>query len=209
MHANPDNVLHSTTQERPLYGYLVAGVHYSTLSGLARAYNIKATTLSRRLRSAHWTVEQACGLVPAPRIIDTQHGKPLTVHDKQYPSMAAACAAFGIKTGVFHARRRSGWSIEEALEVAPRKKHTRGVSGGWFIAGTHYPSLREACAAHGLKSACVRSRLAMGWTLEEAFGLVSRTEPRKLTPEERSGNSGILIICGKPFVWRRARVKPV
>ncbi len=187
-------------------GYTLAGVHYPTLSALARAHGIKVTTLARRLKSPHWSLEQACGLHSPPKSIANHHGKPLTVAERTFPSIAAACLAHGVKVGVFHARRRSGWSLEEALAAAPRARALRGQVKPWIITGRSFASLREACIAYALKPACVRSRLAMGWSIEEAFGLTERKAPERLSAQTRSGESGVLIICGKPFVWKHERM---
>ena len=177
------------------------GQHYPTLSSLSRAYGVKVTTLSRRLRSQHWTLEQAVGLASPPPSSSSQ-GKPLQVGDTTYPSMAAACTAHGVKVEVYHARRRTGWSIEEALGVIARPDVPRPGARLWTVAGQSYVSLRKACDAHQLNPDRVRSRLSMGWTLEEAFDLVTRTPPPAVPSELRKGETGTLVICGQRFVWK-------
>lgn len=190
-------------------GYTVKGTYYPTLASLSRAFNVKVTTLSRRLRSSRWNIEQACGLTAPPKPAASHRGKDISVNGKTYPSMTAACAAYNIKTGIFHARRRNGWSIDEALGAAPRVKYSKGKQVAFSVDGRTFLSLRAACEAYNLKSACVRSRLAMGWTLEETFGVVPRIPPKRLTAEERSGESGTLVIAGKTFIWKQTRSSPV
>ena len=208
MHLEPNQVSDNSPSRPTSSGYVVSGVYYPTLSALARAHSIKVTTLARRLGSPYWTLEQACGLAPPPETTFVHFGKALAVNGSEYPSMAAACAAFGVKTGVFHTRRRCGWSIEEALELVSRKKRPKQAKAPVVLNGIAYPSIQEACEAYGLKNACVRSRLAMGWTLEQAFGIAERPKPRRLTTEERSGETGTLYISGKAFVWKRTTIFP-
>jgi hypothetical protein len=182
-------------------GYLIAGKCYPTLSSLAGAFGVKVTTLARRMRSKHWTLEQACGL-EAPPVSAANQGKKLDVAGQTFPSMAAACLAHGIKVEVYHARRRTGWSIEEALEITARPDAPRPGAKTWSIAGKTYFSLRKACEAHGLNPDRIRSRLSMGWTLDEAFDLTHRQSPAPVPAALRKGETGTLIICGQTFVWR-------
>jgi hypothetical protein len=182
-------------------GYLVADQYYPTLSSLAVAFGVKVTTLARRMRSKHWTIEQACGLKDPP-VSAANQGKKLEVDGQTFPSMAAACLAYGIKVEVYHARRRTGWSIEEALEIVARPDAPRPGAKTWSIAGKTYFSLRKACEAHGLNPDRIRSRLSMGWTLEEAFDLAQRQPPAPVPAALRKGETGTLIICGQTFVWK-------
>lgn len=182
-------------------GYVVQGTHYPTLTSLSRAYGVKVTTLSRRLRSQHWTLEQAVGLASPPQSSASQ-GKPISVGGTTYPSMAAACAAHGVKVEVYHARRRTGWSIDEALGRVARPAVPRPGARLWTVAGRSYLSLRKACDAHGLNADRVRSRLSMGWSLEEAFDLAPRTAPPAVPAELRRGDTGTLVICGQRYVWK-------
>jgi hypothetical protein len=184
-----------------LEGYTVQDRFYPTLSSLAVAFNVKVTTLARRMRSKHWSLEQACGLVPPP-VSAANQGKQLTVGEETYPSMAAACLAHSVKVEVYHARRRTGWSIEEALGIQARPDLPRPGAKTWSVAGKTYFSLRKACEAHGLNPDRIRSRLSMGWTLAEAFDLVIRQAPAPVPSELRRGETGTLVICGQPFVWK-------
>jgi hypothetical protein len=73
------------------------------------------------------------------------------------------------------------------------------------VAGKTYFSLRKACEAHALNPDRIRSRLSMGWTLEEAFDLVTRQAPAPVPTDLRKGETGTLVICGQAFVWKSSQ----
>ena len=180
---------------------MVAGVQYDSLTALARAHQISPGALNRRLKSEP---DRSLEELLSSQYIPTSRGtgRALAVAGARYPSLAAACRAHGIDTAVFHARRRSGWTEAQALGVESREEKV-WPSQTIVLSGVTYPSMREACAAHDLEPSCVNSRLANGWSVEEAFGLVPRNH-RGLTRKasQAAADSGYLIIGGRPFRWK-------
>lgn len=183
---------------RPL---VVAGVTYASLSALARAHGVSTGTLSRRLKNEpDRPLEELVSPTYTP--VGAGPGRSVLIAGVRYASLAAACRAHAIDTGVFHARRRSGWTEAQALGVEPRAEKI-WPSQAVELAGVMYASMREACAAHGLEPSCVNSRLANGWSREEAFGLVPRAH-KALTRKEsqNAAEQGVLIIGGRAFRWK-------
>jgi hypothetical protein len=58
------------------------------------------------------------------------------------------------------------------------------------VAGVVYPSLNQAAASLGIADSCVRYRLAVGWSAEQAFGLEKRGGAR---------TGAVFVAAGKEF----------
>lgn len=102
--------------------------------------------------------------------------KATVVEGRVFSSRQAAAEAYGIDPGVFNLRiTRLGWSAEEAAECAG---HRPQMPQPIRVGGRAYPSIKQAAEAHGLKYQTVHRRLRqLGWTVDQAFGLVD--PPRK------------------------------
>jgi hypothetical protein len=181
--------------------YTIQGVTYSSQRALAKAFNLDHVTLFGRLKSKYWTLEQAVGLAPAPQSPHTQ-GKEVIVAGERYSSMGAACRATGVDKGVFFARRRAGWPLEQALGLIPHISRALSLTVG----GVTYPSLEAAGVAHGVAGQVIGARLKRGCTPAQAVGIepyprAPRTKWR-VPKELRDGSTGVLIIAGERFVWK-------
>lgn len=84
---------------------------------------IKPSTVQRRL-GAGWSLEQALGIEPPPprpkiktgNIEITSQGESLT-----FVNRSEAARHFGIKPSTLNKRLADGWSLEEGLEIIPRR----------------------------------------------------------------------------------------
>ena len=125
--------------------------------------------------------------------------KDFKVRGKPFASITAAAKHFGANVGNVGRRLRSGWTVEEALGLAPhlicrplqmvRIETSQGV----------FPSIQDAAKHFGIEAATISSRLAKGWTADQVVGI----EYRKRKPK-----SAAAVICvGKsyPNRWELAR----
>ena len=88
-------------------------------------------------------------------------------------------------------RLRSGWSLEEALELKKRKRNSpRGRQ--IVIQGQVFSSLKSTAQRYGIKWQNIQRRLELGWSPEEAVGLKTRHTIRK-------GNPTPVVFLGKKF----------
>ena len=98
-----------------------------TVTALANEYGLNPDLVRRRLVDYGYSIEEALGLV------DVSHrGKPIhcTVDGREYPSRADACRHYGVDPYVVSTRINDlGWTIEQALEIAPRPRYELGVIG--------------------------------------------------------------------------------
>jgi hypothetical protein len=120
------------------------------------------------MRDLHWSLEEALGIV--------LRKESVVVKGKEYPTVAAAARAYGFDPVLATSRVQThGWSVEEAIELVPKKKWERDGTV-ITVGGVTYRSIREAAKAHGLPAHVVGSRVRnYGWTYEEALGI----KPRK------------------------------
>lgn len=91
--------------------------------------------------------------------------KPITVSGVTYSSVADAARTLGLKERLVHGRIKAlGWSVEQALELAPRPRAI-------LVQGTVFESHRALEAAFGVCSSTLRKRLKKGLCAEAALGL--------------------------------------
>lgn len=108
---------------------------------------------------------------PRPISIKTKNG------NRHFETIAGAAKAYRIDPVIVLKRLGRGWSPEQAVGLAPPPppKPAHYCSKPLTVeAGTrtrHFASIKEAAAAYGIHHAAVRSRLALGWTKEQALGI--------------------------------------
>jgi hypothetical protein len=98
-------------------------------------------------------------------------GNPVIVNGKRFISLNAAARHYGIEEYAVHQRmKRYGYSLEEALELEVRQKQPPKTNP--YEVDRHvYPNFTKACRLYGLEDSAVRSRLIMGWSERQAFGI--------------------------------------
>jgi len=95
---------------------VVAGVPYSSRAACARAFGLKPHTVGNRLRQG-WTPEQVVGIHPPP------HGEkrsPVMIAGRQFRSQQAAAEHYGVPINTYRERRRTGWTVEQAVGLVQR-----------------------------------------------------------------------------------------
>ena len=95
---------------------------------------------------------------------------PIIIKDKEFNSINEACKYFKIHSNtVYHRLRKGETDIEKIFEP------TEVV-----VDGKTFNSLTEACRYYNMKYNVVHLRYTrLGWTIEEAFGLVKRSTTRQ------------------------------
>jgi len=156
--------------------YEIDGVKYYGCGELAEHFPVSVHNIRHRLLRAGWTVRQSVDLDPPPKR-KKQNCKPVTVGGKTFGSVADACRHHNVIDTLYHARKRYGWSDEEALgiidRVAPKRKgKTINVGDATFA------SISEAARHFGISTNCAKQRLCNGWPANETFGLSERNAQR-------------------------------
>ncbi|KAF7777291.1 hypothetical protein PMAN_a2543 [Pseudoalteromonas marina] len=100
-----------------------------------------------------------------------------------YSSISEASEQYHLNPKLIVGRLRSGWSIEEAFELAPRRKlePNRRQSISVKVNGKlkSYSTIKDAADEYGIEPKLVRARLTnFNWTPEEALGIIERDSKR-------------------------------
>ena len=160
--------------------YEICGVKYYGCGELAEHFPISIHNIRHRILRAGWTPEQAVELAPPPPPPRRRSGLPpspvcvsMDVEGVHFSSIKDACDHYGIRDGLFHSRRRQGWTVEEALGISARQRPVREYRS-ITVDGLSFSSVKKAADHFGIRAGCVTQRLQNGWTIEEAFGLEKR-----------------------------------
>lgn len=109
-------------------------------------------------------------------------GTTVTVGGQEFISISAAGRHFGVsETTALQRLNRYGWTLDQAFGLVPGPKR-KGRGKAITVGGESFASLLDACARFEVNESSIRSRLGIGWTLEQAFGL----QP----PPRRGRNAG-------------------
>jgi hypothetical protein len=98
------------------------------------------------------------------------------VEGEEYWNLAELAEAYGILDITLQKRMQSGrWTLEQAVGIEPPPSLERG--GLEVVVGEEvFPSLFAACKRYSVDKRIVDLRInRMGWSLDEAFGLVERS----------------------------------
>jgi len=92
----------------------VGNTTYKSISEAARAHNIKAQTLSYRLRSG-WTIEQSLGLETPPN--NNPNYEAIEVDGMKFPSLQAAADYYDLRVTTVRNRIQQGWNARQCFEL--------------------------------------------------------------------------------------------
>ncbi len=180
--------------------YRVQGKIYYGCGQLGDAFGIDPRTIRARLENSGWTLRQAVGVdEPPERGGVPSLCKPITFRGKQYASRSALCRAYGVRPDNFEARRKAGWSLEEALDLVKRPKVYNKPLKPVTAFGKKYTCLSEACRFLGKDVKRVYNRISeLGWSLEDAL-TGKRSDPH--------GGWTIYTVNGGKYVGQEALAK--
>ncbi len=151
------------------------------ISAIARKYGLTPAALFNR-RRAGWPLLQALGIIQRAPPQRPEMKKRIIKAGGNKWTLDQWAAHLGIPTNTIHKRLSYGWTNEEAvgiklrpsavkvekakaekLERAERKAARqityKGITG----------SISEVCRHYGAQDSTVRSRIALGWPVDEAF----------------------------------------
>ena len=149
------------------------GKKWRSLREISEFYGFNYLKIYRRINRNDWTLSQALELEDPPKRPNMPFKTTaVKVEGKkiEFESFVAACRHFVINDG--HARDRMtkyGWSLEEALGIIPRKRAVVNRKS-LFVGDEHFPSVRGACEAFGIRKDKFYDRKHRGWTIEQCLG---------------------------------------
>jgi len=131
-----------------------------------------------------WTIEQAFGVDTPPAYREgvkyTNNGGPRQggngwlVDGKRFCSIQHIADHYGVLLYRTKARLQRGWTIEQAIGLEPRN-HKNAMYIEVTVEGRTFPNIKAAADFYGVNESTARGRLGrLGWTPEEAFGVVEK-----------------------------------
>ena len=143
------------------------GKTYKSINEACRYYNISYSTIYGRLKMG-WSKEEAFGLVERD-----DNYRSIDLEGKHFNSIKDACKYYNLDYDRTYIRLCiQNWSVEEAFGLVKRHKYDK--YGKITIGDKTFENLKEVCDHYNLNRKKVSSRLELGWSIEEAIGLIER-----------------------------------
>ncbi len=145
----------------------VQGKRFGSRAQAAEHYGIDVSVFNLRVSRLKWTPEQAAGLIER-----TWKGKDVEVivEGKKYPSIRQAAIHLSKDfRKVYDRFSEKGWTLEQALDLAPPPPTVKFVGFEITAFGITYKSIAKAAEAHGINSESLRKRIIRGETPEAAI----------------------------------------
>ena len=164
---------------------------YPSLRSLCNAFEINEEKVRSNLASG-WNLRQALNIDPRP-VRRAHNAKGIFLDDNYFQSISDACKFYKVRKDKYYDRKRSGWTARQifGLDEAPKKIHPNAKP---IMCGVYsFPSMEDATRYFQLYEHAVSERLRACWTIEEALGLVRRSEDHR---KGKHPNSIPIIING-------------
>jgi len=150
------------------------GLHYPSIAALARKHDRDYNLVRGRI-ARNWSIRQSLGLEPPPPAAGEKNGTEVEVEGKFYSSYAKLADAYGVTPKQLHKRyKQLGWTIEQALNLAPPPEKPSNHAEVVEIDGIEYPSIQAACQAYSISISAVGRRRKKGMSLVDAITKPSR-----------------------------------
>lgn len=147
----------------------IGGMMFPSRGAAAEYFGIDPTVFNIRIGRLKWTPEQAAEIEPREKYARNK----IESAGVRYASMREAAAAHGLDYQLVWSRIKSnGWTVEQALDIAPPPDtaRSRGVEVTAF--GLAHQSLTACAEHHGVSRDSIRNKMKNGSTLEEAISLI-------------------------------------
>jgi len=103
--------------------------------------------------------------------------RKIIIQGREFDSIQSAASAFGLSRNTVDYRLSKGWTPEEAVGLEPRPSHAANTPGiPVKVQGYEFKNIKEAAKHYDRAYTHIFDRLKAGCTLEQALGLVKRTD---------------------------------
>ena len=139
------------------------GNEYQSIASMCCAYGIPRNVYHRRIKDG-WDLEKALTTK-----INRRNGLGRIIYDHKgnsYTSVGEMCNAYGIDYAMYGSRIRQGMSLKDALETSP-EQITIGKKTCVDHKGNTFKSQAEMMRFWGVTKDQMRSRIELGWTLQQ------------------------------------------
>jgi hypothetical protein len=101
----------------------------------------------------------------------------ITIGRLTFKDIKSAASHYGVHPSTGARRMRSGWTPEQAFDLAPPPSRKAHNSKLLRTAAGEFKSIREACEKLGLLEGTVASRMRLGWSVDQSLELESPPDP--------------------------------
>ena len=145
----------------------VQGKSFGSRAQAAEHYGIDVGVFNLRISRLKWTPEEAAGLTEK---IWKSKEVAVNVAGVAYPSIRQAAIALGRDFRKVYSRfSEKGWSLEQALDIAPPPVTVKVIGLQLTVFGVTYKSITKAAEAHGINPESLRKRMIRGESPEAAI----------------------------------------
>jgi hypothetical protein len=103
--------------------------------------------------------------------------RQICINGRDFDSLESAAREFGLSRNTLDYRLSKGWTPEEACGLKPRPSHAASTPGiPVKVLGYEFKTIKEAAKHFGRSYTHIFARLKEGCTIEQALGLVKRTD---------------------------------
>jgi hypothetical protein len=145
----------------------IQGKRFGSHAQAAEHYGVDVSVFNLRVSRLKWTPEQAAGIEER-----SWKGKEVevVVNGTKYPSIRQAASALGKDfRKVYDRYSEKGWTLEQALDLAPPPDTIKATGLELIAFGIAYKSITKAAEAHGINPESLRRRLVRGESPEQAI----------------------------------------
>jgi hypothetical protein len=151
---------------------IVGALQFKDRRAAAEHFGLGADTVRGRYRLG-WAVEEIYGVNPPPGSVRAA--------GKLFGNWSDAARAFGVEPANLRFRLKAGWTLEQALgldappvrEAAGKHVNVREPNGKI----RSFISYAQASRFYNSNQELVKSRITLGWSIEEALEFVPRNRP--------------------------------
>jgi len=106
--------------------------------------------------------------------------REITINRQKYKSIGSAASAHGLSRNTVDYRLSKRWTPEQAVGLEPRPSNSASTPGvPVIVQGHEFNSIRQAAAYFGRSYTHIFAKLKKGCTIEQALGLLRRTDSLK------------------------------
>src|SRR3989339_40728 len=103
--------------------------------------------------------------------------RKIIINGREYESIGSAASAYSISRNTIDYRLSKGWTPEQAVGFEPCPSHAASTPGIKVkVQGHEFNNIKEAAKYYGRSYTHIFNRLKQGCTIEQALGLVKRTD---------------------------------
>ena len=164
--------------------YTYDGAEFHSLKAFAKHHKLHYGNTSRRHR-AGWSLSECIN--PSLRKRPVKRSSLVTIHGRPFESIKAAGEYYGVTAQNINARKRRGWTVEQAVGISEPPKNRKYGKPCVFL-GKKFINQVSRDVFYSSPRSRIEKRLSRGWTERQAVDLDPKPHRfRDANGEKRAG----------------------